>query len=122
MQELRGALTGLAPQSDPALMLHIVTTILFQSWTGSMVHASGKYVPRVLRQLRATVEKDESVNLAVKNTRRSQLSQLEAMLDHVLARVKQGSSAAAEADGDSGRSLWLDVHALGMAVSLKVVR
>jgi len=98
-------------------MLHIVTMILFQSWTGAMVHASGKYVPRVLRQLRVSVEKDEAFDLAEKETRRSQLSQLETMLDHVLARVKQGSGAAEEVDPESSRRLWLDVHALGMGVS-----
>ncbi|GJJ73820.1 E3 UFM1-protein ligase 1 [Entomortierella parvispora] len=117
MQELRSALTGLAPQSDPALMLHIVTMILFQSWTGTMVHASGKYVPRVLRQLRASVEKNESIGLADKETRRSQLSHLETMLDHILARVKQGPDAVSAADLENDSRLWLDVHALGMAVS-----
>ena len=38
----------LATCSDPALALHLAVTILFAVFTGSVVHASGKFVPAIL--------------------------------------------------------------------------
>ncbi|KAG0056922.1 E3 UFM1-protein ligase 1 [Gryganskiella cystojenkinii] len=116
LQELHGALSDIAPQSDAALMLHIVTMIVFQSWTGNMLHASGKYVPRILRQLRTSVDQDQSIDSSEQEIRRNQLSQLETMLDHVLSRVKQGSETDLGGPKDDSR-LWLEVHTLGLAAS-----
>ena len=38
----------LATCSDPALALHLAVTILFAVFTGSVLHASGKFVPAIL--------------------------------------------------------------------------
>ncbi|XP_023348939.1 E3 UFM1-protein ligase 1-like [Eurytemora carolleeae] len=48
--------------SDPALILHLAALILFQHATGSMLHASGKFVPSILSLLQDKVgESDYSI-------------------------------------------------------------
>ncbi|KAF8938069.1 E3 UFM1-protein ligase 1 [Dissophora ornata] len=112
MEELHQILAGIEPFSDPALMLHIVTLIAFQQWTGRMLHASGKYVPRVLRQLRLSVDQQDGTIIL-------QLDLLEKMLDSVLSNVKQQQQEG----GDQGNNqddlsqLWQSVYDLGTTLS-----
>ena len=54
----------LATCSDPALALHLAVTILFAVFTGSVVHASGKFVPAILGHvvsLKLMSEEDEKL-------------------------------------------------------------
>ena len=54
----------LATCSDPALALHLAVTILFAVFTGSVVHASGKFVPAILGHvvsLKLLAEDDEKL-------------------------------------------------------------
>ena len=54
----------LATCSDPALALHLAVTILFAVFTGSVVHASGKFVPAILSHvvsLKLLSEEDEKL-------------------------------------------------------------
>ncbi|KAG0092592.1 E3 UFM1-protein ligase 1 [Podila epicladia] len=109
LAELSQNLSGIKPQAGDALMLHVVTLIVFQSWTGSMLHASGKFVPRILRQLRAIAEKLSSSG---SDTRLGQLELLDKMLAAVLAAAKQ------EPDSLEGTFPCQDVYNLGMELSV----
>ncbi|KAF9434090.1 E3 UFM1-protein ligase 1 [Entomortierella beljakovae] len=118
--ELRHILTGIQPQTDPALMLHIVALIAFQKWTGSMLHASGKFVPRILRQLRLTVDQRPEL----KEMAGSQLDSLQNMMDLVLSNVKQQQqqSEGDEQDRDrksqqSREQTWQEVYNTGVSLS-----
>ena len=54
----------LATCADPALALHLAVTILFTVFTGSVVHASGKFVPAILGHvvsLKLLSEEDEKL-------------------------------------------------------------
>ncbi|KAK3834016.1 MAG: hypothetical protein J3R72DRAFT_227813 [Linnemannia gamsii] len=124
LEELHRVLVGI--ESHPgsaALMLHIVTLIVFQKWTGRMLHASGKYVPRILRHLRSTIEKREQEQaqeqeLQVGHAPTTQLSLLEKMLDQVLANLKQPQDGENEAGGEQeARQLWQSVHDLGIELT-----
>ncbi|KAF9334759.1 E3 UFM1-protein ligase 1 [Podila minutissima] len=108
LAELSQNLSGIKPQAGDALMLHIVTLIVFQSWTGNMLHASGKFVPRILRQLRAIAEKFASSGA---DTRLEQLELLDKMLAAVLAAAKQ------ESDSLEGTFPCQDVYNLGIELS-----
>lgn len=109
LTELNHNLSGIKPQAGDALMLHIVTLIVFQSWTGNMLHASGKFVPRILRQLRAIADKSSSSGSDI---RLEQLDLLDKMLVTVLAAAKQ------ELDPLEGTSQpCQDVYNLGMELS-----
>ncbi|KAI1311327.1 E3 UFM1-protein ligase 1 [Mortierella claussenii] len=113
MQELRRVLKNIKPLTDGALLLHIVTLIAFQKWTDCMLHASGKYVPRILRQLRLTIESPAA------GTAKTQLDLLEKMLSSVMSTVKQqipgGSDTAVERDDDI--NIWHAVYDLGLSLS-----
>ncbi|KAF9982016.1 E3 UFM1-protein ligase 1, partial [Modicella reniformis] len=91
LKELHRNLMDIQPLTEPALMLHIVTLIAFQSWAGFMLHASGKFVPRILRQLRLSIEQQSSSGSEKleQKTATSQLELLERMLNFVLTNVKQ---------------------------------
>ncbi|KAG0328304.1 E3 UFM1-protein ligase 1 [Dissophora globulifera] len=114
MQELGQILAAIKPHSDPALMLHIVALIAFQKWTGRMLHASGKYVPRILRQLRL-LHKDETAT--------EQLDLLDKMLNAVLSNVKQqqqqqqGEEQSGDVTQEDPDQLWQAVHDLGVLLS-----
>ncbi|KAG0030809.1 E3 UFM1-protein ligase 1 [Podila clonocystis] len=108
LSELNQNLSGIKPQAGDALMLHIVTLIVFQSWTGNMLHASGKFVPRILRQLRAIAEKS---SYSGSDTRLGQLDLLDRMLADVLAAAKQ------KLDPVEGASPYQSVYNLGMELS-----
>ncbi|KAF9902565.1 E3 UFM1-protein ligase 1 [Linnemannia zychae] len=112
LEELRRVLIGIEPLSESAaLMLHIVTLIAFQKWTGHMLHASGKYVPRILRQLRSTLEKQQEQTSPLE-----QLSLLEKMLDQVLTNLKQPQDEEGDAEGreKEAKQLWQSVHDFGI--------
>ncbi|KAF9990598.1 E3 UFM1-protein ligase 1 [Mortierella antarctica] len=121
MEELDHNLKGIKPQSEPALMLHIVTLITFQRWTGRMLHASGKYVPRILRQLRISFEQRQQQLLATQGARDDaapeQLDLLDKMLSSILSNVKQQSSEEATQDEQNSQSLWQSVFDLGVKLS-----
>ncbi|KAF9920129.1 E3 UFM1-protein ligase 1 [Linnemannia zychae] len=108
--ELRRALTSIDQQEpqSAALILHIVTLIVFQKWTGHMLHASGKYVPRILRQLRSILEKQEQ------SSSTTQLELLEKMLEQVLSSIKQSRSENEPARDQNAEQLWQTVHDLGI--------
>ncbi|KAF9352140.1 E3 UFM1-protein ligase 1 [Mortierella sp. AD094] len=116
LKELSQVLTGIQPFMDTALMLHIVTLIAFQRWTGSMLHASGKFVPRILRQLRLSVEQQPEL----KQTAESQLSSLEKMMDFVLSNVKQQQqqSEGSEQGGEqlNPDQMWQSVYDIGASL------
>jgi hypothetical protein len=117
LEELHRILVGIKPLTEPALMLHIVALIAFQSWTGTMLHASGKFVPRILRQLRLSIGQQQSG--AEKPEQASailQLDLLEKMLDSVLANVKQRSDDQAGDPGDPNE-LWKAVFNIGALLS-----
>ncbi|KAG0368079.1 hypothetical protein BC939DRAFT_468738 [Gamsiella multidivaricata] len=122
VEELRNILIGIHPFADPALMLHIVTLIVFQKWTGRMLHASGKHVPRTLRQLRLSVEQQRPpvrMSASEQEVAILQLNLLEEMLSLVLSSVKQQQQEASEHKGaqeDSRRS-WQAVYDLGVMLS-----
>lgn len=108
LTELNQNLSDIKPQAGDALMLHIVTLIVFQSWTGNMLHASGKFVPRILRQLRAIAEKSSSSDSDI---RLEQLDLLDKMLATVLAAAKQ------DIDSQERASPCQEVYNLGMKLS-----
>lgn len=110
MTELNHNLSGIKPQAGDALMLHIVTLIVFQSWTGNMLHASGKFVPRILRQLRVMAEKPSSSG---SDTRLEQLDLLDKMLATVLTAAKQEFDPLEETSQSCQ-----DVYSLGMELSV----
>ncbi|KAG0280135.1 E3 UFM1-protein ligase 1 [Linnemannia exigua] len=122
LEELYRVLVGIEPHSgSAALMLHIVTLIVFQKWTGRMLHASGKYVPRILRQLRSTIEKREQgqeQELQVGHAPSTQLSLLEKMLEQVLTNLKQPQDEESEAGSEQeAKQLWQSVHDLGIELT-----
>ncbi|KAF9276248.1 E3 UFM1-protein ligase 1 [Mortierella alpina] len=124
MDELDHNLKGIKPQSEPALMLHIVTLIAFQRWTGRMLHASGKYVPRILRQLRIILEQQQqqqqqcsATPSAGEDSALEQLDLLDKMLNSVLSNVKQRSSDQDPKDEQDLQSLWQSVFDLGVTLS-----
>ncbi|KAG0337521.1 E3 UFM1-protein ligase 1 [Podila horticola] len=108
LTELNQNLSDIKPRAGDALMLHIVTLIVFQSWTGNMLHASGKFVPRILRQLRAIAEKSSSSDSDI---RLEQLDLLDKMLATVLAAAKQ------DIDPQERASPCQEVYNLGMELS-----
>ncbi|KAF9363421.1 E3 UFM1-protein ligase 1 [Mortierella sp. NVP85] len=118
LEELHRILVGIKPLTEPALMLHIVVLIAFQSWTGTMLHASGKFVPRILRQLRLSIGQQQSG--AEKPEQASailQLDLLEKMLDSVLANVKQQRSDDQAGDPGDPNELWKAVFNIGVLLS-----
>ncbi|KAF9946479.1 E3 UFM1-protein ligase 1 [Mortierella alpina] len=122
MEELDHNLNGIKTQSEPALMLHIVTLITFQRQTGRMLHASGKYVPRILRQLRTSIEQQQqqqrSATQSVSDeTALEQLDLLDKMLNSVLSSVKQQSSEEVTKVEQTFQSLWQSVFDLGVKLS-----
>ncbi|KAF9115915.1 E3 UFM1-protein ligase 1 [Mortierella sp. AM989] len=118
MKELNQVLTGIQPFADTALMLHTVTLIAFQRWTGSMLHASGKFVPRILRQLRLTVEQQPELKQAVE----PQLRSLEKMMDFVLSNVKQQQSEIGEQESNQQTpdQMWQSVYDIGASLSTSI--
>ncbi|KAF9585025.1 E3 UFM1-protein ligase 1 [Lunasporangiospora selenospora] len=124
LEGLRHVLSEIAPQSDNALMLHIVTMIAFQHLTGTMLHASGKYVPRIQRQLRTMLETPskaapQTEHNSSKEMGLSQLEILEKMLGLVLSSVRQDQATESSED-DNARDtsqFWMDVFGLGMTLS-----
>ncbi|CAO3571320.1 unnamed protein product [Mortierella alpina] len=117
MEELDHNLKGIKTQSEPALMLHIVTLITFQRQTGCMLHASGKYVPRILRQLRTSIEKRSATQSVSDETMLDQLNLLDKMLNSVLSNVKQHSGEEVSKDEQTFQSLWQSVFDLGVKLS-----
>ncbi|KAF9426657.1 E3 UFM1-protein ligase 1 [Podila epigama] len=113
MAELHRILSGLESRLEDALTLHIVTLIVFQSWTGTMLHASGKYVPRILRQLRASA--DKTLPSESTSTRLDQLALLDKTLEKVLAAVKQ--QGPTDPSDNSDHQSWKEVFALGTELS-----
>ncbi|KAF9091506.1 hypothetical protein BGX23_005084 [Mortierella sp. AD031] len=113
LEELHRVLVGIELQPDSAaLLLHIVTLISFQKWTGRMLHASGKYVPRILRQLRSSLDQQQR-NSTISEP---QLELLEKMLEQVLSNIKQ-QQPQDENDQRSeqdAKQLWQSVHDLGI--------
>ncbi|KAF9090232.1 hypothetical protein BGX29_011574 [Mortierella sp. GBA35] len=113
LEELHRVLVGIELQPDSAaLLLHIVTLISFQKWTGRMLHASGKYVPRILRQLRSSLDQQQQ-NSTISEP---QLELLEKMLEQVLSNIKQ-QQPQDENDQRSeqdAKQLWQSVHDLGI--------
>lgn len=93
-------------------MLHIVTLIAFQNWTGHMLHASGKYVPRILRQLRSTIEQQQ--NQEQPGAKGSQLELLEKMMSHVMSNIKQAQKESEPGNEEDAKQLWQSVHDLGI--------
>ncbi|KAF9575107.1 E3 UFM1-protein ligase 1 [Mortierella alpina] len=118
MEELDHNLKGIQPQSEPALMLHIVTLIAFQRRTGCMLHASGKYVPRILKQLRSSVEQQRSATQSAKvDAMLEQLDLLDSMLSSVLSKVKQQPTEELTKEEQNSHSLWQSVFELGIKLS-----
>lgn len=93
-------------------MLHIVTLIAFQNWTGRMLHASGKYVPRILRQLRSTIGQQQ--NQEQPGAKGAQLELLENMMNHVMSNIKQAQEESKPGSEHDAKQLWLSVHDLGI--------
>ncbi|KAF9335162.1 E3 UFM1-protein ligase 1 [Linnemannia elongata] len=113
LEELHRVLMNIEPQTDSgALMLHIVTLIAFQKWTGRMLHASGKYVPRILRQLRSTIGQQQNQKLP--GVDGSQLELLEKMMSHVMSNIKQAQEESDPGSEQDAKQLWQSVHDLGI--------
>jgi uncharacterized spore protein YtfJ len=93
-------------------MLHIVTLIAFQSWTGHMLHASGKYVPRILRQLRSTIDQQQDQELS--GSAGSQLGLLEKMMSQVMSSIKQTQDESESGSEQDAKQLCQSVHELGI--------
>ncbi|KAG0071575.1 hypothetical protein BGZ89_010178 [Linnemannia elongata] len=113
LEELHRVLMNIGPQTDSgALMLHIVTLIAFQKWTGRMLHASGKYVPRILRQLRSTIGQQQNQKLP--GVDGSQLELLEKMMSHVMSNIKQAQEESDPGSEQEAKQLWQSIHELGI--------
>ncbi|KAK5816208.1 hypothetical protein F5H01DRAFT_201991 [Linnemannia elongata] len=113
LEELHRVLMNIEPQTDSgALMLHIVTLIAFQKWTGRMLHASGKYVPRILRQLRSTIGQQQNQKLP--GVDGSQLELLEKMMSHVMSNIKQAQEESDPGSEQEAKQLWQSIHELGI--------
>lgn len=93
-------------------MLHIVTLIAFQRWTGRMLHASGKYVPRILRQLRTTIGQQQDQEQS--SSAGSQLELLEKMMNQVMSSIKQTQDETEPRSEHDAKQLWQAVHDLGI--------
>ena len=68
---------------DAGLTLHLSVLLIFQSITGSAIHASGKFVPQIIQEIRSRLEKDTFDLL-------SQFEQL--VISHVRASRQENSS------------------------------
>ncbi|KAF9147307.1 E3 UFM1-protein ligase 1 [Linnemannia schmuckeri] len=113
LEELHKILVSIEPQTDSgALMLHIVALIAFQKWTGRMLHASGKYVPRILRQLRSTIGQGQNQEQA--GAAGSQLELLENMMSRVMSNIKQAQEESEPGSEQDAKQLWQSVHDLGI--------
>ncbi|KAG0286578.1 E3 UFM1-protein ligase 1 [Linnemannia gamsii] len=113
LRELHRVLVGIEPQTDSgALMLHIVTLTAFQRWTGRMLHASGKYVPRILRQLRTTIGQQQDQEQS--SSAGSQLDLLEKMMGQVMSNLKQTQDESEPGSEQDAKQLWQAVHDLGI--------
>ncbi|RUS25600.1 hypothetical protein BC938DRAFT_471911 [Jimgerdemannia flammicorona] len=55
-----------APASNSALVLHLVSLILFQTCFGVPLHASGKFVPKIVRQLEPALARAGHQNQAAR--------------------------------------------------------
>ncbi|KAF8948366.1 E3 UFM1-protein ligase 1 [Haplosporangium gracile] len=113
LEKLHRVLVSIEPQTDSgALMLHIVTLIAFQKWTGRMLHASGKYVPRILRQLRSTIGQEQNQEQA--GAAGSQLELLEKMMSQIMSNIKQAQEESEPRSEQDAKQLWQSVHDLGI--------
>ncbi|KAF9970997.1 hypothetical protein BGZ73_006119 [Actinomortierella ambigua] len=90
LDDLRATLMDLHQTESKALLVHVVALIVFQSWTGEMLHASGKYVPRILKQLHVTVA--ATVNESAKAEHGQILAKLEQLMQVVMEEVKNGGA------------------------------
>ncbi|KAG0203876.1 E3 UFM1-protein ligase 1 [Mortierella sp. GBA30] len=118
MEELHRALVRIEPHLEAALMLHIVTLIEFQTQTGRMLHASGKYVPRILRHVRGVLEKQQALapQDSEDHSALNQLDLLDRMLGSVLSNVKQHDVTGSGVEHDP-EVLWQSVFDLGVKLS-----
>lgn len=69
--------------ADAGLTLHLSVLLIFQSITGSAIHASGKFVPQIIQEIRDRLEKD-TLDLL------SRFEQL--VISHVRASRQESSS------------------------------
>lgn len=53
----QGLAEQLRREDDPAMTLHLAVTILFQTFTQTMVHAPGRVVPQIIQFLEDKMEK-----------------------------------------------------------------
>ncbi|KAF9918625.1 hypothetical protein BX616_007208 [Lobosporangium transversale] len=121
MKGLRKVLQEITSSIDHALMLHIVALIAFQKWTGHMLHASGKYVPRVIRQLRVSIEMSSG-----DSTAKEQLDVLEKALEAILSNVKQQQLHSSEGQDPSNKQMEIDrllkdTRNLGLSLSSPIL-
>ncbi|XP_076825187.1 E3 UFM1-protein ligase 1-like [Clavelina lepadiformis] len=56
-------LQQLREESNPALVLHIATLVIFQSVTGTMLNAPGKVVPNIINRLQSFLDREVFLNL-----------------------------------------------------------
>jgi hypothetical protein len=70
--------------ADPGLTLHLSVLLIFQSITGSAIHASGKFVPQILQEIKSQLEKETFELL-------SQFEQL--VISHVRATRQESSGS-----------------------------
>ena len=54
---------SLSEEQDPAMVLHLVTVLLFQQRTGSMIHITGRLVPHITSLLSKYLPPDEYLRL-----------------------------------------------------------
>ncbi|KAG0267395.1 E3 UFM1-protein ligase 1 [Actinomortierella ambigua] len=101
LDDLRATLIDLDQVASKALLVHVVTLIVFQAWTGEMLHASGKYVPRILKQLHVTVaatSTTEGKEENAKDERGEALAKLEQLMQVVMEEVKSGGAVTSTED------------------------
>ncbi|KAG0230573.1 E3 UFM1-protein ligase 1 [Actinomortierella wolfii] len=96
LKNLRITLVDVDMTISKALLVHIVTLIVFQAWTGDMLHASGKYVPKILKQLHNAVASTTEEN--VRDERRQHLAKLEQLMQVVIEEAKGGGNSSLATD------------------------
>ncbi|KAG0228418.1 E3 UFM1-protein ligase 1 [Actinomortierella wolfii] len=96
LNNLRITLVDVDMTTSKALLVHIVTLIVFQAWTGDMLHASGKYVPKILKQLHNTVAATTEDN--ERDERRQHLAKLEQLMQVVIEEAKGGGNSSLATD------------------------
>jgi len=98
-QHLQCLLEQLSGATDPALTLHLAALVIYQTFTGHMLHASGKFVPAVVTRLADLVPAEvisvlqQCQGLVVRQLKLksgdAELAEVKRQLEELVPRVKE---------------------------------